>query len=384
MASLAAVTFDSASAESLLAVDDPKAAGAISSVTDPVFDRIWGLANIYDNPENSILEKVAFRGRFQVDFPIFESDQGEYRDPQIRRLRLGLKTSWQFDLTAHVEVDIDSHCSDGEVCDDDVYEGLTDAYVGWSPSEAFRVKIGKISAGFTLDGSTSSNNLITLERNNVSNNIWFPAEYHLGGSISGRLDNWHYQAGAFSSSTGDEWGTNGGAAFMLLRLGYDFSKTLDASEALVAFDYVFNEPDDNNLSTRSLAHIFSSRFRYDNETWGLRADLSGALGYGGQSDLLGLVIMPFYHVTERIQVVGRYTYLLSFQPNGVRLSRYENRIETGTGDEFNEFFAGLNWFVYGSKFKLQTGIKYTMMDDEENDGGEYRGWGWTMGIRMSW
>ncbi len=171
---------------------------------------------------------------------------------------------------------------------------------------------------------------------------------------------------------------------MLLSLAHDFSRRLGVPESLLTLNYVFNEADEDNVSTRDLAHVVSLHFRFDTGAWGFHSDLSGGIGYGTQSDLIGLALVPFYHITEKIQIVGRYTYLKSFGNNGVRFARYENRIDPGRGDEYNEFFVGLNWFIYGHEFKLQTGLKYTMMDDEANDGGAYRGWGWTTGLRMSW
>jgi phosphate-selective porin OprO/OprP len=149
------------------------------------FDRIWGYATLYENPDNPVLERFAIRGRFQVDFPFFSSDQGDYAEPQIRRFQLGFKSRWLTDWIVHVEVDLDLSCEQDEVCDDDAYEGLTDAYLGWAPSKAFEFQIGKMSAPFTLDGSTSSRRLLTLERNNLSNNLWFPVEYHAGINVSG-------------------------------------------------------------------------------------------------------------------------------------------------------------------------------------------------------
>jgi hypothetical protein len=136
------------------------------------FDRIWGFATLYENPKNPVLQRFAIRGRFQADFPLFHSNQGEYSEAQVRRFRLGFISSWLADLTLHVEADLDLSCEQVEVCDDDAYVGLTDAYLGWAPSEAFGLKIGKMSARFTLDGSMSSNHLLTLERNNISNNLW--------------------------------------------------------------------------------------------------------------------------------------------------------------------------------------------------------------------
>jgi phosphate-selective porin OprO/OprP len=120
--------------------------------------------------------------------------------------------------------------------------------------------------------------------------------------------------------------------------------------------------------------------RFDSGSWGLRSDLSGAIGYLDQEDLIGVVLMPFYSLSERFQLVCRYTYLHSFDGDGVRLGRYENQINSEKGDDYNEVFGGLNFFIYGHDFKLQTGLKYTWMDGQKN----YRGWGWTTAVRVGW
>jgi phosphate-selective porin OprO/OprP len=159
------------------------------------FDRLWGYPTLYENPDNPVLRKLRFVGRFQADFPLFDANRGDYDEPQVRRLRLGLHSRWRYHLTLHAETDLDATCERGDDCDDDAYEGLTDAYLGWAPAEVFALRLGKISAPFTLDGSTSSKRLLTLERNNVANNIWFPTEYHTGIDVSGRVDSSRFRAG---------------------------------------------------------------------------------------------------------------------------------------------------------------------------------------------
>jgi len=57
---------------------------------------------------------------------------------------------------------------------------------------------------------------------------------------------------------------------------------------------------------------------------------------------------------------------------------------SGRADEVHEFFAGLNYYIYGHKLKWQNGIEYTTASDSANDGGAYDGWGFTSGIRLSW
>ena len=80
----------------------------------------------------------------------------------------------------------------------------------------------------------------------------------------------------------------------------------------------------------------------------------------------------------------RYTLITSDGDNGIRFARYENRITSGRCDEYNEFYAGLNWYLYGHKLKFQTGVQYTTAQDSAGDGGAYDGWGITTGIRISW
>ena len=76
--------------------------------------------------------------------------------------------------------------------------------------------------------------------------------------------------------------------------------------------------------------------------------------------------------------------LESDDPNGVQLATYENRVVTGRGDEYNELYAGANYYFYGHKLKLQSGVQVADMNDRANDGGAYSGVSWTTGIRVGW
>ena len=42
----------------------------------------------------------------------------------------------------------------------------------------------------------------------------------------------------------------------------------------------------------------------------------------------------------------------------------------------------MNYFIYGDKLKLMTGIEYADMDDGGNDGGDFEGWTLFTGFRM--
>ena len=343
------------------------------------FDKVWNYATLYDNKENRFIQKFELSGRLQIDSAWFDADQGEFNDILWRRFRFGFKTDIFQDWVLHIEGDWDLNESLGQT-----YSRLTDAYIGWHPAKNWYLKILKQSAGFTLDGATSSKKLLTLQRNNLTNNLWFTAEYFTGATISGTAaKRWAYNAGIFSSDGNDELSHFDAAYFTLLSLGYNFAGDLELDNAVIRVDYVYNK-EDLNANTSDFSQILSLVTKWEQGGWGLWTDISAGRGYAGQSDLWGVALMPFYGITPHIQLVFRYTYIKSVDDNGVRLGRYENEIVNGSGDKYNEIYGGLNVFFYGHNLKWQTGLQYSTMKDAANDGGEYAGWGLTTGLRISW
>jgi phosphate-selective porin OprO/OprP len=339
---------------------------------------IFDLATLYDNSDNPVIQKFALSGRLQADAAFYDSDQGDFEELLWRRARFGFKATVLNDFTVHAEGDFDLNNHDP------LYSSLTDANVAWNPSDAFGVKIGKQSAAFTLDGATSSKQLLRPERGILSENLWFTQEYFSGVSLGGNVDKWVYNIGGFSSSVNDEFGDFDGGYFGLASLGYDFNESLGLDKALVRVDYVYNDENENNNGTRDLAQVVSLNGKFEKDKFGVWTDVNYGDGYGKQSDLFGLSVMPFYNVTEKLQLVGSYSFVTSDGDNGVRLDRYENRIEKGRSDEAHEFFAGVNYYLCGHKLKWQTGVEYTTASDSAGDGGAYDGWGATSAVRISW
>lgn len=345
-----------------------------------VSDRIWNSATLYDNGNNRYIQKVALSGRLQTDSAWFDSDQGRFNDEFTwRRFRFGFKLDVFRDWVLHIESDLDLNGSFGSS-----YNRLTDAYLGWTPRENLSLKLLKQSAGFTLDGATSSKKLLTMQRNNLSNNLWFPEEYFTGISATGEVSrNWSYRAGVFSSDGSDELSHFDAGYFTLLSVSYQISDMPKLSHGLIRIDYVYND-EDTDAATRDFSQVLSLSTEWEAGAWGLRTDLSAGDGWAGQSDVWGGVLMPYYNFNPRIQAVLRYTYISSTDDNGVRLSRYEDRVVVGRGNEYNEIYAGLNVFFYGHKFKWQTGLEYASMQDDAHDGGRYKGWGLSIGLRLYW
>lgn len=368
------------SAQPVMTQSTAVAQGSGATDTRSIYDKIWQqFTTIYDNSSNPVVQRVLFTGRFQHDFAAIGADQGDHDEWNTRRLRVGPRVTLFKTFLLHVEAELNPQEMDP------LYMRLTDAYLQWSRSGRFVVTAGKHSIPYTMDGATSSKELITIDRSNLTNNIWFPQEYLPGVSVSGRTAPWVYRLGVYSAGTANkEFGEFDGGAATLAVVGYDFAKALGAREALLAANYVHQNEDQRNTFTRQLQNILSVNFKLETARWGMRSDVSTATGYLRQSDLWGVMAMPYFNVTDKLQLVGRYTFLQSDDPNGVQLGTYENRVVAGRGDEYNELYAGANYYFYGQKLKLQTGVQVADMNDRAGDGGAYSGVSWTTGLRVGW
>jgi phosphate-selective porin OprO/OprP len=353
--------------------------GSSAEVPPSPYDRIWRFAEWYGDDSNPVVQRVLFTGRYQHEFTALDADQGDLTEWNIRRMRLGSRVTLFRSFTFHGEVDLNPQEADP------LYVRLTDMYVQWTRSAQLSLTAGKHGAPFTLDGATSSKELLTVDRSNLANNIWFPQEYMPGVSVSGRRAPWTYSGAVYSSGEANrEFGEFTGSVFALGVLGYDFAKPLGAKQAVLTGNYVYQHPDPKNTFTRQLEHVVSVNFRYEVDRWGVRSDLAAAKGYLGQSDIWGLTAMPFISATSRLQFVVRYTFLESSDPSGLRLATYENSVVAHHGDEYNELYVGANYYFYGHKLKIQSGVVFADMNDSTGAAGAYTGASWTTGLRIGW
>ena len=347
--------------------------------TSSTYDKIWKFAEWYENETNPVVQRILFSGRYQHEFTAVDSEQGDLQEWNVRRMRLGPRVTLFRRFTAHGEVELNPQEADP------LYVRTTDLYLQWNRSAGFTLTVGKHGVPFTMDGSTSSKDLLTIDRSNLSNNIWFPQEYIPGVSVSGRRAPWVYRTGVYSSGEANrEFGEFNGGIFTLWSVGYDLGPQLGAKEALLSGQYIYQRPDQDNTFTRQLEHVLSINYRYEAQRWGVRADVSGAAGYYSQSNLWGVMAMPFVNLTDKLQLVGRYTFVGSEAADGVRLATYESRLVPDRGDRYDELYLGANYFFYGHRLKLQSGVQLAELNDPTDGDGGYSGVSWTTGLRVGW
>lgn len=349
------------------------------------FDKAWSYLTLYENEQGNF-QKFALVGRaqldaFWVDPDGTDADGNSYEnlsDARWRRFRFGAEAYMFDNWKVHLEANFDLNEDIG-----DWYTDLTDAYIQWEVSKEFKLKVLKQSAGFTLDGLTSSKRLLTLERNNLTNNLWFTAEYFNGILVSGACaGDFSYKASFFSSGGDPEFDWDGASWFTLWELGYKVNDT-----TTLTLDYVYQD-EDEAADTRDFEQILSFAPKWQSGPWGVWGDISLGKGFAdqGQADVWGFHLKPFYDFNDYVQVVAAYTYVDGDGDNSVRVNRYDNRVAgvDDRGDRVQDLYGGVNVYFYGHKFKWQTGATWTKMDDSSVDGSDYEGWTLSTGLRVYW
>ncbi|MBL9142149.1 MAG: hypothetical protein JNM99_00585 [Verrucomicrobiaceae bacterium] len=344
------------------------------------FDQLWSLATLYKD-KDTFINEVSLFGRIHANWTTVDSDHGDWSDWELRRLRAGLRVKFadQFDLKTEVRF---------LPFEDPIYDGLTEASLTWTPDAAFSLSIGKQLPRYTQEGAISSNELLTIERSLLANTFWVGEDnYSTGISIAGKAGAWQYYAAALSGESDKAFGKLNAGWYGVSSLGYDFAKPLKLDRALLRADYVYNDGDPGNTTTKPFSNTYALGWDVKQDRFGLVGNVITGTGLGKQSDVWGFVLIPTYDLTKKLQLVARYTFLDSYGPDGLRPQRrYENEVPdlAGTrGDRYQALYAGVNYYLYGHKLKLQAGIEYSHMADSANNGGAFNAWTYSTGIRFS-
>ncbi len=341
---------------------------------ESVFDKIWGLATIYKDESNPIIEEFSITGRYHGQYYYADSDTGSDDDWENRRFRIGAKALL---FNKHVEVK-------GEIFSDlnepygEFYDGFTELYVRFMANDAFNLTVGKQKPKFGWEWSTSSRTMLTFERS--INQSMFREDYTPGVTIDGKVGKFSYYAGVFADDTEKEFAGFDGGQTYIATMSYDLKDATGWDKTTVSAGYVHSEREAGDEVFTYYDNGFSLALETQNGAFGLDSEI--LVGDGAATNY-GLIIQPHYDITKKLQVVGRYTLALSDDANGILpRSRYERRAGGTPGDTYNAFYGGVNYYIYGHKLKLMTGVEYAKLDGGTGKG--YDGWTAFAGIRAYW
>ena len=161
----------------------------------------------------------------------------------------------------------------------------------------------------------------------------------------------------------------GGGAFFLGSIGYAL-----ADNQNVRLDYTYT--DQSGDAAPGAENVVS--LSYDGQFGDFRfmADVIG--GYGDGTDVTGLVLIPSYMLTDKLQVVGRLQYS---DGDVVLQKRYEQRVADKAANDYFAAYAGLNYYVCGDNLKFMAGVEYADATGTGSNSG-YDGFTYMLAARL--
>jgi phosphate-selective porin OprO/OprP len=325
-------------------------------------EQLWSLPVLYKNKDNPFLQELALVGRYQGQWHSTSSHTGGDAGWENRRARLGLEAKF----LGAFEFEGEFNLAWGKDNEGRLFREVDTAAFKYVPNEDFYAIAGKQKVKITQEFATSNNRILTVERSLLVNQV-IPDK--VGGLVVGnKFGDFLIEGGVYSGDLTEEW--------LLPRFGagYGFSVRViyhpsDKSE--IRLDYFHQDGERENIAFETYGNIVSLNSTNKWGRWGLIGDIMLAGGVHGTPDVYGVMVMPHFDITGKLRAVFRYQYASSDAPDGLDLqSRYE-RVSigpgrSGSGRDYHALYAGLNYYIYGDRLKLMSGLEYASMGGDAN------------------
>jgi phosphate-selective porin OprO/OprP len=177
---------------------------------------------------------------------------------------------------------------------------------------------------------------------------------------------------------------------ILAKAGLNYTRATSFDNALAEFHFLHNTEPGFTSPGDPASPPYSNCIAASNEItagrFGLTTELFWGDGALGRPDIYGLTAMPTWFLTEKLQLVTTFQLAGSHEENGILLPLRYEALSPGAGDKSGDaYFAGyggLDYYLYGHKLKLMSGVKYTYLDGNSG-GGDFNGWTFMAGLRMA-
>ena len=374
---LASVTAIAALAAGAFASDHGK---AIVDDKMPLEDP-WTICDIFDystlyESDAGFIREVSLTGRYHGQWisasQEYDGDRDGFHQFQSRRSRIGFEIGILENITFATEFNVtDSSGSNRNWQTGPVFNDIETMLIeiegdGWD------LWIGKDKFKITREESTSSKRIKTIERSQIVNEVIPGKPWGFNfGFATGEVE--HVIGLALTGSDEDDNRgsglglptTEGSNAQFLYRLetpvndvttfylDYLFTDMGYDSEVDIASSY-------NHALALGTTNALNDRLNLTTDLiFGLDRDGTGDIPDG--EDTWGLVIMPTYAITEKLEFVAKYAYMDSGRTQ--RPQRYTVREEL---ENCHTLYAGLNYYICGDKLKLMAGYEYMTADQYDS------------------
>lgn len=350
----------------------------------------WEFCDIFDIPtiyesDSGFIRSVALTGRYHGQWISQSEDIGAtengYHQYQHRRFRQGIEVGFANDITFSATANIsDGSGSDGDhdLTNGRFFDDWDEFAIEWAPSKDTYVIVGKQKQKVTIENETSSNKILTIERSAITNEVvsdkpWGVTFGFKALDIKHEVGAWINGADNDSSGEGWLWPDTSSRGSLTYRAT---KKLNDATE--LHFDYQFTNNSGGTVNAAGTPVTYAdaglgSAYEHvvtlgSKNKWGdlgLITDLifagnrqaqgggGGAAAIPAGDNTYGLVIMPYYNFTDKLQGVFRYAYMDSGREQ--RTQRFDVRRNV---EDYSTFYAGLNYYICGDNLKLMAGYEY--------------------------
>jgi len=359
---------------------------------------------------DGFIRKVSLNGRYhgqavsqneRITDPAGNTIRNGYHEWQHRRFRIGANIAFAGNVTLKTSTNISDGSGGGHgLTRDEFFNDWDEFYLDWEPehySDAKApaknfvlkyVELGKQKQTITREFSTTSRKILTVERSPIVNEVADQKPW--GVTIGFEFGGIDHEIGGWLLGAGPNGGLNnwpdsrsrGGAS-------YNFSVELsDATELF--FDYVYVNNSDGlvnggraqNNYQANYEHTFAigtesewgrlglitdfiigvNREREGDSPWAVERDIPAG------NDTWGLVIMPYYDITDKLQAVFKYSYMSEGEQQ--RTQRFASGVPGDTNYDFyrlnvenyHTIYAGLNYYVCDHNLKVMAGYEYATGD----------------------
>ncbi len=362
---------------------------ASEAVESSIYDKIWGLTTLYHNTDNSVIQDLSLTGEIFSQWASGTSNRGSFSsgdlppasrwgDIDVPVFRLGINAQLLGSLRLNAVVDVNPNLNP-------FYKDIYELNLTYAPNDAFNFGVGKQKGRFfSQEYSTRTRELLEFNQSLLVNTL-VPRGL-TGIWINGKLHHWVYALAGFAGDYETEFTRFNAGAVIQGSIGYDFASPLGVDKALVRLDYQGSTSTKNSFGPGKFAHALSLNSTYQKGRFGFYTDLLGGTGTGSQGDVWGMIVAPHWFIIEqKLQLIARYQCAHG-DNNGLKLqTRYESLapeiLDTkGIGSDYQAAYLGLNWFLYGYKLRLMTGLEYSDLTGGPKN---FSGWTYLTGLRLA-
>lgn len=344
-----------------------------------------GSIDLYENDENTWVQRVRLSGRVHVQFAQSEGTDARDRDfdhdfDEYRRARIETEIDlWNFaSLEIGVDLVTDNRFRGTGGRSVFGYQNLSNARLDINIENALKLtwvddldlSIGRQKVGIGYERDQSSNDILTIERSALSDRLGGETRRPTGALIEVGKSDFGLSLGYFSTSPSDEFASFEGDGYYYTRLQYDPAKnwTLFA-------DWVRTEAQGPGAGLTGYAWITSLNLEHKRDRFGFALTVAqgdnGDARYGNdrdrrQGEFVGGMVMPWFWIKrDYLQVVLQGQWQESKESEGIRLAnRYLRQVddlpgfnvENGYGDAHRSSYLGINYHPWGGDTHFMFGV----------------------------